>query len=156
MSFARVATHHPKYYHLVILLSHTFSVVEHSDNSVDFNVVQILPLMEDELESNVINATFMEPFVLLMVDDFKICVLGPDDMGNLDLLEQDQRLTDERWISGSLYDDTDDIFRLQYDDVEDEEAGHVLMFLLTSAGGLHVSQTLIWARKDTAIYLIEY
>ena len=109
--------------------------------------------MEDEPESNVINATFMEPFVLLMVDDFKICVLGPDDMGNLDLLEQGQRLSDEKWISGSLYDDTNDIFRLQYDDVEDEEAGHVLMFLLTSAGGLHVSQTLIWGPEDSLLFI---
>lgn len=108
--------------------------------------------MEDEPESNVVNATFMEPFVLLMVDDFKICVLGPDDMGNLDVLEQGKRLLDERWISGSLYDDTNDIFRLQYDDVEGEEAGHVLMFLLTSAGGLHVSRIFNWL-LETHCYL---
>ena len=108
--------------------------------------------MEDEPESNVISAVFMEPFVLLVVDDFKICVLGPDDMGNLDLLEQGKKLIDEKWISGSLYDDTNDIFRLQYDDVEDEEAGHVLMFLLTTVGGLYVSQSLDWA-SETHRYL---
>ena len=103
--------------------------------------------MEDTSEPgpNVVNASFMEPFLLLIRDDLSICVLGPDDSGDLDLLEQGERLHHEKWLSGSLYDDTNDIFRLQYDDVEDEEAGHCLMFLLSTAGGLHVSTSLILA-----------
>lgn len=103
--------------------------------------------MDDPSEPgpNVLNAIFMEPFVLLTRDDFSLCVLGPDDNGDLDLLNEEGALAQGDWLSGSLYDDTNDVFRLQYDDVEDEEAGHVLMFLLSTTGGLHVSSTLILA-----------
>ncbi|KAG7005916.1 protein CFT1 [Physcia stellaris] len=107
----------------------------------DFNVAQLLPLMDDVSESapKVVNSSFVEPFILLTMDDCTIHIASLDESGDLELLEQGERLLSGKWLSGSLYDDTNDIFRLQYDDADDEEeAGNVLMFLLSNAGGLHV------------------
>ena len=97
--------------------------------------------MDDVSDSapKVVNSSFVEPFILLTMDDSTIHVASLDESGDLELLEQGERLLSGKWLSGSLYDDTNDIFRLQYDDAdEEEEAGNVLMFLLSTAGGLHV------------------
>lgn len=97
--------------------------------------------MDDVSDSapKVVNSSFVEPFILLTMDDCTINVASLDESGDLELLEQGERLLGGKWLSGSLYDDTNDIFRLQFDDAdEEEEAGNVLMFLLSTAGGLYV------------------
>ena len=84
----------------------------------------------------------MDTYILLARDDSSMVILGPDESGDLEVREQGERLNNGKWLSGSLYDDTNDIFRLQYDDDEEEEPGTVLMFLLSTNGGLHVSPWL--------------
>ena len=43
-------------------------------------------------------------------------------------------------MSGSLYEDPNDALRLEFPEDSDDEASNVLMFLLSTAGGLQVSQ----------------
>lgn len=54
-------------------------------------------------------------------------------------IEQSEVLSKNKWVSGSLFDDSSDVFRLETDEEdEDEEGGSMLMFLLTTEGGLQV------------------
>ena len=54
-------------------------------------------------------------------------------------VEQSEVLTKNKWVSGSLFDDSSDAFRLETDEEDDdEEGGSMLMFLLTAEGGLQV------------------
>ena len=109
-----------------------------------------MPLMDDVTDSDpkVASASFVDPFILLTMDDCTIRVASLDESGDLELLEQKDNLLSGRWLSGSLYEDANDVFRLQYDDDdEDGEAGNVLMFLLSAAGGLHVRLSSITANR---------
>lgn len=54
-------------------------------------------------------------------------------------VEQSEVLSKKKWGSGSLFDDSSDVFRLETDEEDDdEEGGSMLMFLLTAEGGLQV------------------
>ena len=44
-----------------------------------------------------------------------------------------------QWKSGSLYEDSNDVFRLDFGDDSGDEASNVLGFLLSVTGGLQVS-----------------
>ena len=91
-------------------------------------------------EPNVFSAAFADPYVLLLREDLSIMVLKADESGDLDEIEQGKACRDTKWLSGSLYEDSNDVLRLETSDDENEdEAGNVLMFLLNSQGGLEVS-----------------
>ena len=81
-------------------------------------------------------ASFADPYVLLVKDDQSISILAADESGDLEELQQGEKIKNEKWNSGSLYDDANDALRLEFS--EDEEASNVLLFLLTSHGGLQV------------------
>ena len=74
---------------------------------------------------------------MVVRDDRSIKVLVADESGDLEEVEQGHSLRATRWTSGSLYDDANDILRLEFGDEDD--ASNVLLFLLTAEGGLHVS-----------------
>ena len=104
----------------------------------DFGLAQILELDEDGTsEANVVSADFADPYVLLVKDDQTIKLLSADESGDLEEIEQGDQPKASKWTSGSLYDDSNDLFRLEFG--EDEEASNILLFLLTAGGGLHVS-----------------
>lgn len=86
----------------------------------------------------VFSATFADPYVLLLRDDLSIMVLKADESGDLDEIEQGKASREPKWLSGSLYEDSNDVLRLESDDDNEDEAGNVLMFLLNSQGGLEV------------------
>ena len=67
-----------------------------------------------------------------------ITLLRADENGELDEVEQSAELLRKRFLSGSLYDDSTDVFRLESAVEIDDEAGNVLMFLLADDGGLQV------------------
>ena len=81
-------------------------------------------------------ASFADPYVLLVKDDQSMSILAADESGDLEELQQGEKIKNEKWNSGSLYDDANDALRLEFS--EDEEASNVLLFLLTSHGGLQV------------------
>jgi len=57
----------------------------------------------------------------------------------LEEIEQSEVLSKYKWVSGSLFDDSSDVFRLETDEEDEvEDGGSMLMFLLTTEGGLQV------------------
>ena len=91
-------------------------------------------------EPKVISASFADTYVLVVRDDASVMVLRAEEGGDLDELEQGDLLRTNRWLSGSLYEDSNDTFRLESNesDADEEESGTVLMFLLSDIGGLQV------------------
>lgn len=100
----------------------------------------MFPLTDEtaDAEPKAIKARFADPYILLFRDNSSIMVLGADESGDLDEIELGETLRENQWLSGSLYDDANDIFCLEIQDDEEEEIGNVLMFLLSVAGGLYV------------------
>jgi len=68
-------------------------------------------------------------------------VLTEDDSGDLEIVTKGNALKDGKWLSGSLYEDSNDVLRLEYPEESEDEAGNVLLFLLSATGGLQVRQT---------------
>ena len=62
-------------------------------------------------------------------------MLTVDERGEIDEATRD---VTGQWLSGSLYEDSNDVLRLEFPDDSEDEAGNVLMFLLSAAGGLKV------------------
>lgn len=91
-------------------------------------------------EPKVYSAAFADPYVLLIRDDSSVMVLKADESGDLEELERGDCVLENQWISGSLYEDSNDTLRLETEDDDEDEAGNVLMFLLSNGGGLQVSR----------------
>ena len=70
-------------------------------------------------------------------DDESAVILTADERGEID---EENRVIAGQWLSGSLYEDSNDNLRLEFPDDSEEEAGNVLMFLLSAAGGLQVGR----------------
>ncbi|KAL8852861.1 MAG: hypothetical protein Q9221_002237 [Calogaya cf. arnoldii] len=104
----------------------------------NFSLAQIFPMTDEDTgaEPQIISASFSDPFVLLIRDDESILVLRADESGDLDEVEQGDDLRQKGFKAGSLYEDANDVFRLESDAEIEDDAGNVLMFLLTVAGGL--------------------
>ncbi|CAO1598257.1 mRNA cleavage and polyadenylation factor subunit [Xanthoria calcicola] len=106
----------------------------------DFSLAQIFPMADEATgaEPRILSASFSDPFVLLVRDDESILVLRADESGELDEVEQGDNLRQKGFRAGSLYEDANDVFRLESDAEIEDDAGNVLMFLLTVAGGLQI------------------
>lgn len=114
-----------------------------ADTTKGFGLAQIFPMTDDATgaEPKVIFADFSDPYVLLVRDDSSVMVLRADESGDLDEVEQGEAVREEKWVSGSLYEDSNDVLRLETGDDSEDEAGNVLMFLLSDGGGLQVGAT---------------
>ncbi|KAI4268561.1 MAG: hypothetical protein LQ337_007774, partial [Flavoplaca oasis] len=106
----------------------------------DFSLAQIFPMTDEATgaEPRILSASFSDPFVLLIRDDESILVLRADESGDLDEVEQGDNLKQKGFRAGSLYEDANDVFRLESDAEIEDDAGNVLMFLLTVTGGLQI------------------
>ena len=90
-------------------------------------------------------ASFAEPYVLLLLDDSKTMLLKADDAGELEEVEQGDTLSSTAWLSISIFDDSNDVFRLAGEEEEaDDEGSSVLIFLLNVNGGLQVRFKVLW------------
>ena len=89
-------------------------------------------------EPKVISASFAEPYILLIRDDFAATVLKADEESELDEVERGEALSKNRWVSGSLYEDSNDVFRLELNEEDEGEGRNVLAFLLNREGELKV------------------
>ena len=116
----------------------------------DFSLAQIFPLTDEERYTappRVLSASFADPYILVVRDDASAMVLTTDDRGEIDEATHGEALKSGKWISGSLYEDSNDILRIEYPEDSEDEAGNVLMFLLNDAGGLQVSHSQ-WIRSS--------
>ena len=97
---------------------------------------------DSESGPKVVNASFADPYVLLVRDDSSAVVLTADESGDLDEVSQSEAFKTGKWLSGSLYEDSSDVLRLEYPEESEDEASNVLMFLLNAKGGLQVRQLI--------------
>ena len=97
---------------------------------------------DSESGPRVVNASFSDPYVLLIRDDSSAVVLTADESGDLDEVSQSETFKTGKWLSGSLFEDSSDVLRLEYPEESEDEASNVLMFLLNVRGGLQVRQLL--------------
>ncbi|MCJ1478715.1 mRNA cleavage and polyadenylation factor subunit [Lambiella insularis] len=107
----------------------------------DLSLAQIFPISEEATSEDpkVDGASFAEPYLLLLRDDSNLTLLKSDDSGELEEIEQGAALSTGNWVSISLFDDSNDVFRLSLDDEEPEnEESSVLIFLLSADGGLQI------------------
>ncbi|KAL8753571.1 MAG: hypothetical protein Q9184_005382 [Pyrenodesmia sp. 2 TL-2023] len=107
----------------------------------DFSLAQIIPLAEEEsMETapKIIHASFADPYVLLVREDESIMLLRADEGGELEEVEQGAGLKRKGFRHGCLYEDSSDVFRLESEVEDEDDAGNVLMFLLTVGGGLQI------------------
>lgn len=106
----------------------------------DLGLSQIFP-MTDELtgaEPRVISASFASPYALLIRDDASVLILQCDENGDLEEVERGDNLLATKWVSGSLYEDKEGGF-CPILVKGGEKQKRIAMFLLSSEGGLHVS-----------------
>ena len=61
-----------------------------------------------------------------------------EESGDLEEVDRGDFLKNTKWLSGSLFDDLNDVFHLEVDDESQEEGGNILMFLLSAEGALKV------------------
>ena len=128
-----------------------------ADTTKGFGLAQIFPMTDDATgaEPKAISADFSDPYVLLIRDDSSVMVLRADESGDLDEVEQGEAVRQEEWVSGSLYEDSNDVLRLETGDDSEDEAGNVLMFLLSGGGGLQVGsisrRTRVLCRLNLAL-----
>ena len=77
--------------------------------------------------------------MLLIKDDSSLTILKANNAGELEEIERSDALSSTQWVSGSLFDDSNDVFRLESDEDDvDEDGGSILMVLLSTDGGLQV------------------
>ena len=109
---------------------------------LDFGLAQILPLTpgDDDMEyPDIVSVSFADPYILAVRDGSIAILLTADERGEFD---ETYREVPGEWLSGSLYEDSNDILRLEYPEDSEDETGNVLMFLLSAAGGLHVGDLI--------------
>ena len=94
----------------------------------------------DAEPAKVVSASFADPYVLLIRDDLSAVLLTEDESGDIDEVARGEAFRRGKWLSGSLFEDSNDILRLEYPEESDDEAGNVLLFLLTAVGGLQVRE----------------
>ena len=116
------------------------NLIVHKLTSPDFSLAQIFPL-SDESEDNdveVVKASFAEPYLLLILNDLSANVLKVEESGEIEEVDIPDSFKEQQWTSGSLFDDANDVFRLESEIEVEDEAGSVLLFLLSIEGGLKV------------------
>ena len=98
-------------------------------------------MVEEDSDSGapVIAASILDPFILLVKNDSTLALLRSEENGDVEEIEATAASSEIRCISACLYEDTNDVLRLPFDDDSDVEATNVLAFLLTPHGGLKVS-----------------
>ena len=104
----------------------TQTEVRSYDNEV--KLAQILGMVDEESEAElkVRDASFLDPFVLIVRDDGSAIVLKVDQKGELEELDKSQPFTSTQWKSGSLH-------------LWGCEGTEASLFMLTEKGGLQVS-----------------
>ncbi|KAI9842274.1 MAG: mRNA cleavage and polyadenylation factor subunit [Sclerophora amabilis] len=107
----------------------------------NLGLAQIYPMADDVTgaEPKVVSASFADPYVLIMRDDNTIMILECDDSGDFEEVESSQALKSRKWLSGSLYADSEEVFAQKGSQTNVHGAKKsILMFLLTVDGGLEI------------------
>ncbi|KJZ73736.1 Protein cft-1 [Hirsutella minnesotensis 3608] len=107
----------------------------------DLGLAQILPMLDEETgaEPRVLSASISDRHLLLIRDDGSAFIAQMDSNNELEEVEKvDGTLQSTKWTSGCLYSDTQGVFSSSVDSKSAEPSASIMMFLLSSAGALHI------------------
>ncbi|KAH8173830.1 CPSF A subunit region domain-containing protein [Sarocladium implicatum] len=105
----------------------------------DLGLTQILPMLDEETgaEPRVLSASISDSHILLLREDHSAMVAQMDSNYELEEMEKtDKILSSTKWIAGCLY--TDRKCTFQQEAPVEKGAHATMLFLLSSAGALHV------------------
>ena len=105
----------------------------------DLGLAQILPMLDEDTgaEPRILNASIADPYLMVVRDDGSVFVAQIDNSNELEEVEKTEGpLTSTKWATGCLYTDQADTFQ-ESRRAEGEDA-KIMMFLMGSAGALHV------------------
>jgi len=95
---------------------------------------------ETGFDPRVISASIADPYLLLIRDDSSAYVAQMDKNNELEEIErEDKALATAKWLSGCLYHDDSGLFA-ERADKEQKTGDAIIMFLLSAAGALYVSE----------------
>ena len=105
---------------------------------LDFRLAQIWPIVDEETnaDAKAISASFADPYVLVLKDDYCILLLKTDKTGELDEVDLGTELRDGKHISACLYSDQQGTFTKQNPPMA--TATNCIIALLSSAGALSI------------------
>lgn len=97
-----------------------------------FGLSQIHPIVDEDMGAvaKVVNASFADPYVLVVRDDSTIVLLQADMSGDLEECELNGSLLESKWLSGCLYTQENGVF-----------GNGTKLFLLGADGGLYIYDT---------------
>jgi cleavage and polyadenylation specificity factor subunit 1 len=101
-------------------------------------LAQIYPVWDEDTDEErlAISASFADPYLAILRDDFSLLLLQADDSGDLDEIPLPDELSSLKWRSACLYQDNDQVFSSKSADTAD---GNIILFLLSTDYKLSVS-----------------
>jgi cleavage and polyadenylation specificity factor subunit 1 len=112
-----------------------------TDDIADLSLSQIIPMLDEEtgLEPRIVSASIADPFLLLVRDDSSVYVAQIDKNNELEEAEKDDALlVSTKWLTGSLYIDSNGVFAQGKPEKGSHPNASILMFLLSASGALYV------------------
>jgi cleavage and polyadenylation specificity factor subunit 1 len=112
----------------------------------DLGLIQILPMLDEETgaEPRAVSASIVDPYLLIIRDDGSVFLAQIDNNNEIEEMEKaDSSLSSTKWVAGCLYKDTKGVFHSSPDDPAKKTSEEFIMFLLNSAGALHVSKSCL-------------
>lgn len=97
---------------------------------------------ETGAEPRVTSASIADPYLLLIRDDSSIFIAQIDSNNEIEEVEKTSTLSTTKWQAGCLHTDTQGTFQPLGGDKGASTEDKVMMFLLSSAGALHVRFSL--------------
>jgi cleavage and polyadenylation specificity factor subunit 1 len=103
---------------------------------------------ETGAEPRAVSASIADPYLLIIRDDSSVFVAQIDSSNELEEVEKtNQALISTKWLAGCLYNDIKGVFQSSHGDKGTEVGEKTMMFLLSSAGALHVSSFSDFSHK---------
>lgn len=91
-------------------------------------------------EPKIVSASFADPFILLLRDDFSIYVAQCDENNELEEIDKiEKSLMSTKWLSGCIYTDLAGVFTKSRPKKNSNVKANIFMFLLSTSGALYVS-----------------
>lgn len=99
---------------------------------------------ETGAEPRAVSASIVDPYLLIIRDDASVFLAQIDNNNEIEEVEKtDSSLTSTKWAAGCLYKDTKGFFQPNQSDSAKKSSAEVMMFLLNTAGALHVSSACV-------------
>ncbi|KAI5289529.1 mRNA cleavage and polyadenylation factor subunit [Ascosphaera aggregata] len=110
------------------------SEVRSYDSALELS--QIYPVFDEDTseERHAISVTFSDPYIAIIRDDQSLLLLQADKSGDLDEIPLESQVSNQKWLSASLYRDTCEFFIPK----TTEDRINTFMILLGTEGQAHI------------------